>query len=213
MPARRLRLDAIAALPDDAPVITQLQGRLAGIDNAALTVEVEVAGVTYGVLVPLFLWPEIHDLAGEAELDNPGEQPPVHFHIYYHATQNVPAPVLVGFFRRAEREFFRKFTTVEGIGPLKAVKAMSVSVSVIARAIEQEDRTALAKLPGIGPRAADKVIATLRGKVTAEAAMQDAGIETPVDTSSLEKSRVNEDAVAAIVALGYSRAEARRWVR
>ncbi len=195
-----------------ARVITHLQGQLAAVDSATLTVELDVGGVTYAVLVPLFLWPEVQAAAGDRELDDPAQRPDLGLHIFYHVTANNPVPVLVGFFRRPEREFFRKFTTVEGIGPLKAAKAMNVSVSSIARAIDQEDRAALARLPGIGPRAADKAIATLRGKVTAEAALQDAAITEPVESGRIEQGRVSEDAIATIVALGYPRADAKRWV-
>ena len=123
------------------------------------------------MLVPLVLWPELQQIAGENGLDE-AALPGIGLHIFYHATANQPVPVLVGFLRRAERDFFRKFTTVGGIGPAKAAKAMNVSVSTIARAIEQEDRATLTRLPGIGARGADKIIATLRGKVVAEAALQ-----------------------------------------
>jgi Holliday junction DNA helicase RuvA len=89
---------------------------------------------------------------------------------------------------------------------------MNVSVSTIARAIEQEDRATLTRLPGIGARGADKIIATLRGKMVAEAAMHDGGVEKPVDASKLESRRVVVDAIEAIAALGYPRSEAKRWV-
>src|SRR5690606_32918537 len=134
------------------------------------TIELEVSGVRYEVLVPIVLWPEIQGVIGEGDLNEPEQQPELGLHIFYHATANQPVPVLVGFLRRAERDFFRKFTTVEGIGPAKAAKAMNVSVSTIARAIEQDDRATLTRLPGVGARGADKIIATLRGKVVAEAA-------------------------------------------
>lgn len=197
---------------DTAGVITHLQGQLTRMDLAGPAVEVDVAGVRYEVLVPLFLWPELQALAGDADLSGESPGPAVGLHIYYWATTNQPVPVLVGFMRRAERDFFRKFTTVEGIGPTKAAKAMNVSVSTIARAIEQEDRATLTRLPGIGTRGADKIIASLRGKVAAEAAMHDSGIAQPMDTKRLEHGRVVADAVEAVAALGYNRAEAKRWV-
>lgn len=193
-------------------MIVHLAGRLAHLDPGALTVELDVSGVRYEVLVPVFLWPEIQAIAGEANLDEPGERPPLALYIYYYASTNQPVPVLVGFLRRAERDFFRKFTSVEGIGPTRAVRALTVSVSTIARAIEQEDRATLTKLPGIGARAADKIIATLRGKVIAEAALQDGEIASPVDIAHLGRDRTVLDAVETITALGYPRAEARRWV-
>jgi Holliday junction DNA helicase RuvA len=182
------------------------------METAGPSVELDVAGVGYEVLVPLVLWPELQALAGERNLDDPAESPDLALHIFYHATANQPVPVLVGFLRRAERDFFRKFTTVEGIGPSKAVKAMNVSVSTIARAIEQEDRAALTRLPGIGARAADKIIATLRGKVIAEAAMHDGEVQQPVDAASVGSQRLAIDAAEAVAALGFSRAEAKRWV-
>jgi Holliday junction DNA helicase RuvA len=181
------------------------------MDAAGPSVEVDVQGVRYEVLVPIVLWPEIQGIAGDGELSETAG-PPIGLHIFYHATANNPTPVLVGFLRRAEREFFRKFTTVEGIGPSKAVKAMNISVSTIARAIEQEDRAVLSRMPGIGVRSADKIIATLRGKLIAEAAMHDGGVAQPVDASKLESKRTVADAVEAIAALGYARGDAKRLV-
>jgi Holliday junction DNA helicase RuvA len=192
-------------------MITHLQGELARMDVSGPSVEVDVAGVRYEVLVPIFLWNEVQEIAGEAELGE-AARPGIGLHIYYSATANQPVPVLVGFLRRAERDFFRKFITVEGIGPAKAAKAMNISVSSIARAIEQEDRAVLTRLPGIGARGADKIIATLRGKVVAEAALQDSGIERPIDRKDLDSRRVVVDATETIAALGYPRSEARRWV-
>ena len=191
-------------------MITHLFGRLTHTDVGELRVEIDVGGVRYDVLVPAFLWPEIQETVDGAPEDGP--DPEIGLHVLYHATANVPVPLLVGFLRRPERDFFRKFTSVEGLGPTKAVKAMTVSVSTIARAIEQEDQAALTRLPGIGARVAGKIIASLRGKVVAEAALQDGALENPVDLEGLKRDRVALDAAEAIAALGYARAEARRWV-
>ena len=194
-------------------MITHLQGELARMDPGGPLVEVDVAGVRYEVLVPLFLWQELRAIADTAAADDSEPKAAaLGLHIHYSASANQPVPVLVGFLRRAERDFFRKFTTVEGIGPAKAVKAMNVSVSTIARAIEQEDRATLTRLPGIGARGADKIVATLRGKVVAEAAMHDEGIERPIDPRQAEPRRAAADAVESLIALGYSRAEAKHWV-
>ncbi|MCA9823985.1 MAG: Holliday junction branch migration protein RuvA [Dehalococcoidia bacterium] len=193
-------------------MITHLSGSLARLNPDGPSADVDVQGVRYEVLVPLFLWPELAALMEGADQDDPSTWPPVSLHTIYHATANLPVPVLVGFLRRPERDFFRKFTTVEGIGPVKAAKAMTVSVSTVARAIEREDRTVLTRLPGIGPRAADKIIASLRGKVTAEAALQDGGIEQPVDVAALQQSSIAADAISAVVALGFGKAEAATWV-
>jgi holliday junction DNA helicase RuvA len=94
-------------------MITHLRGSLARMDIAGPAVEVDVAGVRYEVIVPLFLWPEIQALAGDAEMGGEGGGPELGLHIYYSASATQPVPVLVGFLRRAERDFFRKFITVE----------------------------------------------------------------------------------------------------
>ncbi len=194
-------------------MITHLQGRLARMDIGIPAVEIDVGGIRYEVLVPLFLWPDLHALAGEADLNDDSQWPSLGLHIFYSASANQPVPVLAGFLRRPDRAFCRKLTAVVGIGPARAVKAMNVSVSTIARAIEREDRATLTRLPGIGTRGADKIIASLRGKVVAEASLQDGGIASPVDAARLELNRVSEDAVEAIVALGYPRNQAKQWVQ
>lgn len=191
-------------------VITHLAGRLAHADVGGLSVELDVGGVRYEVLVPAFLWPDVQAALDAAPEEGP--PPEMGLHVLYHVTANAPVPLLVGFLRRPERDFFRKFTSVEGMGPAKAARAMNLSVSTIARAIEQEDRAALTQLPGIGPRIADKIIASLRGKVVAEAALRDGAFERPVDLAELGRDRVARDATEAITALGYARTEARRWV-
>lgn len=206
------RPDCDPTRPYYEQVISQLRGELVHLDPGDLIAEVDVAGVVYEVHIPAFLWPELQSLTTAPEDGAESVAPTVALHIFSHATEKAPTPVLFGFLRRPERTFFRKFTTVEGIGPTKAVKAMNVSVSTIARAIEQEDRAALTRLPGIGARGADKIIATLRGKVTAEAALQDAEVEQPVNLDDLRHDRMALDAAEAIAGLGYARSEARRWV-
>ena len=146
-------------------MITHLAGTVARIDIGDLTVELEVAGVRYQVLVPAVLWPEIQTIVDQAEGEDEAK---LGLHIIYHATTNAPVPMLIGFIRRGERVFFRKLMSVEGLGPTKAAKALTISVSSMARAIEEENRGMLTKLPGIGGRAADKIIAnpgTITGSI------------------------------------------------
>jgi len=73
--------------------------------------------------------------------------------------------VLVGFNFDIEKEFFEKFIKVEAIGPTAAVKALVLPVPEIARAIEERDVRTLEKMKGIGKRTAEKIVATLNGKV------------------------------------------------
>lgn len=89
----------------------------------------------------------------------------ISLYIYYHQTERQPKPVLIGFNLEIEREFFQYFISVEDIGPLKAVKALSIPVREIARAIESKDAAKLKLLKGIGNRTVQKIIATLEGKM------------------------------------------------
>ena len=86
-------------------------------------------------------------------------------YIYYYQTDRQPKPVLIGFNLEAEKEFFQYFISVEAIGPMKAVKAMTLPAREIAQAIENKDVGILQKLSGIGNRTAQKIIATLEGKM------------------------------------------------
>ena len=112
--------------------------------------------VGYEVLVPAFVMDTLR-------AKNPGD--PLSLFIYYQQTERQPKPVLIGFNEEAEKEFFQFFISVEDIGPLKAVKAMTIPVQDIARAIETKDEARLKQLKGIGNRTAQKIIATLSGKL------------------------------------------------
>jgi len=86
-------------------------------------------------------------------------------YIYHQQTERQPKPVLIGFNLEAEKEFFQLFISVEAVGPLKAARAMNIPVRDIARAIETENASVLKQLKGIGSRTAQKIIATLKGKM------------------------------------------------
>jgi len=82
---------------------------------------------------------------------------------------------------QVEKEFFQYFISVEDIGPLKAVKALSVPVRDIARAIESKDINKLKQLKGVGDRTARKIIATLEGRMNKFALIHKAAeVEIPV---------------------------------
>ena len=89
----------------------------------------------------------------------------ISLYIFYQQTERPPKPVLIGFNLEVEKEFFQYFISVEDIGPLKAAKALTVPVREIATAIEAGEINQLTKLKGIGRRTAQKIIATLEGKM------------------------------------------------
>src|SRR5258708_22689915 len=80
--------------------------------------------------------------------------------------QGKVVPRLLGFIREAELDFFELFCTVDKIGTRKAIKALVRPIKEIADAIGRQDSKYLTTLPGIGPATAEKIVATLRRKVT-----------------------------------------------
>ena len=155
-------------------------------------------GVGYVVLLPVFVMRSLTD-QGKKEGDD------IELEVYYHVTEKQPRPVLVGFNNDFERRFFQKLLTVEDIGPAKATKALVFSVSTIANAIESRDAALLGRMPGIGARTAQKMIATLHEKVAEFALLRDEGYAS---LPAVEKADVAEEAIEVLVGLGYRKPEA-----
>jgi Holliday junction DNA helicase RuvA len=135
-------------------MIGYLEGKLLQKDDDRILLLNNQVG--YEILLPAFVRRSFH---------SKGVGDDVALYIYYHQTERQPKPTLIGFNLEIEREFFRHFISVEDIGPMKAVQALTVPVRDIARAIESRDSSYLTRLKGIGNRTAQKILATLEGKV------------------------------------------------
>ena len=135
-------------------MIGYIEGKLLQKEEERILVLANQVG--YEVLLPAIVMASLADKEIGA---------PVALYIYYHQTERQPKPVLIGFNQAAEKDFFQLFISVAAIGPLKAAKAMTLPVEEIARAIEARDAAALKRLNGIGGRTAQKIIATLEGKM------------------------------------------------
>jgi Holliday junction DNA helicase RuvA len=132
----------------------------------------------------------------------------ISLYIFYQQTERQPKPVLIGFNLEVEKEFFQYFISVEDIGPLKAAKALTVPVREIATAIEAGEINQLAKLKGIGRRTAQKIIATLEGKMGKFALIRpdDRKTELPVEDFSKQVLDV------MIKQLGHRMGDARQMI-
>jgi Holliday junction DNA helicase RuvA len=186
-------------------VITRLTGVLEAVDDRAAAVA--VGEVSYEVLVPAFLAERLKGQVGSK----------VTFTTFqYLESQGQGSsfiPRLVGFQSAIERDFFELFTTVKGIGNRRALRAMAEDPAVIARAIMAKDAKSLTKLPEIGKRMAETIIAELSGKVdtflsTAEIKQLDAA----ADGRAATEDPISEEAILALVALGETRADAQGMV-
>lgn len=178
-------------------MIGYLEGSLLKIGEDRILLLANQVG--YEVLLPAYLIERMHarDIGD-----------PLALYIYYQQTERQPKPVLIGFNSEEEKEFFQHFISVGDIGPLKAVKAMTLPVGEIARAIETKDQAALKKLKGIGSRTAQKIIATLCGK------MERFALPTETATQKMSVDGETVDAVIEVLVsqLGHKVSDARRLV-
>lgn len=149
-------------------MIAYIEGKLLKKERDRIVLLTQQIG--YEIFIPA--------VVGE-KLENKQIGDDIALHIYHHQTERQPKPVLIGFIREIERDFFREFITVEDIGPLKAAKALNISVGRIAQAIEESDLSALKKLKGIGSRTAKKILAKLEGKMGKFALIHEAGRTRP----------------------------------
>jgi Holliday junction DNA helicase RuvA len=179
------------------PLIAYLKGKL--IRKHDDRVVIDVSGVGYEVVLPQFV---------RRTFDPRPEGDEVELEIYYHASERQIRPLLLGFNHFHEKLFFEKIIQVEDVGPVKAARAMVLSVSTIARAIEAEDVRVLRGLPGIGERTANKMIATLRGRCVEEALLLDEGFDQAAASVPATQVDLKRDALDILLSLGHRRTEA-----
>jgi Holliday junction DNA helicase RuvA len=155
--------------------------------------------IGYEVLLPAIVMKSLQNTHIGAEIS---------LYIFFQQTERQPKPVLIGFNLEVEKEFFQKFISVEAIGPLKAVRALSIPVREIATAIESGEINKLAQLKGIGRRTAQKIVATLAGKMGKFALIRaDDSEEAPPD-EDFSKQVLD----VMINQLGHRAADARRMI-
>jgi Holliday junction DNA helicase RuvA len=123
-------------------------------------------------------------------------------------------PRLIGFPTDQDRRFFGVFTTVKGIGNRKALRAMAVEPAAIARAVASKDAKELQKLPEIGKRLAETMIAELHGKVDGYLTSGEVrALEASAEIKPMGQGKAADEAVAALVALGETPQNAERKVQ
>lgn len=119
------------------------------------------------------------------------------------------AITLFGFIDLSERDWFRRLTTVQGVGSRVALALLSVlEPDKLGQAIAAQDRTALVQADGVGPKLANRLISELKDKV-ADLYMGGGPVAAgPAGAATSQAASVTNDAVSALVNLGYRRAEA-----
>ncbi len=177
-------------------MITFLAGTLA----AALPTQavVDVRGVGYELLIPLSSYDRL-PVVGQ----------PVHILTHLHVRED--AHILYGFMTAAERDLFRLLVNnVSGIGPKLALAVLSgMSVGNFKSAVVHGDVAMLSKISGLGKKTAERIVLELKDKLGVAAAWEAA---SSANAPTAEQGQANE-AVLALIALGYKQVEAHKAVR
>jgi len=184
-------------------------GRLRGIviEKQAPEILLEVAGVGYEVQLPLTSFYQLPATGQEAI-------------VYTHFVVREDAQQLFGFSSVSERGLFRLLLKANGVGPKLALTILSgLTASQFVRCVQQDDITTLVKLPGVGKKTAERLLIEMRDR------LKDWGVsvDTPVtdhlvlvgdevESFSLKESP-EQDAIGALVALGYSQSQAANAVK
>jgi len=180
-------------------LISRLRGIIESVSENR--VEVSLSGIFYEVLIPTYLEQTLRSRKGdEVELF-------IQHYLEGGASHSNLAPRLVGFLSKDEREFYVHLIKVPGLGQRSVLKSMVIEPARLAEAIEREDKIALSNLPGVGKRTADKIIATLKGKVSQFAFEPGAAIAPAGPWGENE-----EEAVEVLIQLSYKRSEAEQLV-
>lgn len=167
-------------------MITGVRGLVVEVEPAAVVVAVGPLDVRLGIP------------ARWAMRLTPGQEVELRTSLYVRENQIA----LYGFPTRDEQELFDLLLTVSGIGPRAAMNILStLDATEVRRAIAGDDPRALARAPGVGLRAATRIVSDLRPRISATSGERAASPAGP-----------HGEAVAALVAMGYSATEARQAV-
>lgn len=115
---------------------------------------------------------------------------------------------LYGFYTREELSVFELLISVSGVGPkVGATILSSVNPQSFVVAVATGDAKAITKAQGVGPKLAARIILELKDKIN-----KDGGVEIPESVSQGQSLEVNDEAVEALMVLGYSPSEAKKAV-
>ena len=121
---------------------------------------------------------------------------------------------LFGFSSIKEKELFLKVTTVSGVGPKLGISILTgMTADEVAIAIQTADVKGLSKIKGLGKKTAEKLVLELHGKISAAEVMSASSDDLKATPVAEKLSAVDEDAVSALMGLGFTKAESVQAVK
>jgi holliday junction DNA helicase RuvA len=178
-------------------MIAALRGTYRGRTDDGIVVDVN--GIGYEVLLPPIVEQALGSLEDGRALD---------LRIAYIATRDNPVPVLYGFARDEERQFWDLLRSVSRVGPKSAARAMVLPIHSMAEAIRDQNTHLVDSLPGISAAGAEKIVASLRRKVERFTTLEEPpGPDLPPSDDELKRL-----ATDLLVEMGIRRPDAGRAV-
>jgi Holliday junction DNA helicase RuvA len=173
-------------------MIASLRGTL--IAKSPTEAVVDVHGVGYALSIPLSTYERLGPLSSEV-------------YLYTHQHVREDTLQLFGFATEDERSMFRLLLGVTGIGPKMAQGILSgIPVPELRTHLAGGNLPALTAIPGIGKKLAERLVLELREKTGASA-------PTAPGSPANEQTRIHQEALMALVSLGYARPAAERALR
>lgn len=173
-------------------MIAYLSGKL--LEKQANAVIVDVGGVGYEVIIPLTTFYELGEVGSDVQL-----------RIYTLVRED--ALQLFGFKTEREKQLYLKLISVQGIGAKSGISMLSgMSADEIVTAIRTDNLARLTSIPGVGKKTAERMVIELRDKLndlTAQSTQE--RIASGASQSDLPADAVFDDALSALVNLGYQR--------
>ena len=174
-----------------------LRGKL--VEALPTQIVVEVGGVGYEVLIPLSSFDKLPARGGDLT-------------ILTHLSIREDAHILYGFMTASERDMFRLLIhAVSGIGPKTALSILSgINIAALRTAVAMGDVKSLSQVSGVGKKTAERIVVELKDKMGKSLSIEPgSGARAPL---SAEDAKFN-DAIAALLALGYKQPDAFEAVR
>ena len=179
-------------------MIGRLRGNLAEKQPPHLILDVN--GIGYELEVPMTTL---------YRLPSVGEPVTLHTHLVVRED----AHLLYGFFEKRERELFRELIRLNGVGPKLALALMSgLEVDELVRCVQAQDTSTLVKIPGVGKKTAERLLVELKDRFKAWESMPAIATLVVEPRGSVAVSSAENDALSALVALGFKPQEASRAV-
>ncbi|HEA25569.1 MAG TPA: Holliday junction branch migration protein RuvA [Ectothiorhodospiraceae bacterium] len=176
-------------------MIGRLRGTLAEKQPPKLLLD--VGGVGYEVEAPMSTFYQLPEIGQELTL-------------LTHMVVREDAQLLFGFASESERQLFRTLIKVNGVGAKLALTILSgIAADEFARAVQDGDAATLVRLPGIGKKTAERLIVEMRDRLSD---WQPVATLQPGAESVITRPNAVQDAVSALIALGYKPPEASRLV-